>query len=627
MSQKLYARAKGWWNRLRRTPLPHGPSPAASAGAARQHHPPSAAAAPQARAHAHAPAAHAPVNAQSYAQPLYARAATAAANAHATATGAVLAPRAGAYVPAPAAVAAAARVSVATHAKAINASVRKLNLVKSAAVTNPHAFITDGSSLTEVVLCRHTREATLVSTPARPDVEFESPRSDALASYRAFMAALNAKRDNGHRRHTRSSFQGHFGAFGLLSAVGAILSNTDKAKAEGKDKDQKERKAFKTLTDIFSTLKKEKSLSRDSKPWSKHDDVSISSYFPASINPHARARAKQPDAPNPKAPAQTKVETVAAPAAAVSSANSTGSTGGSSGGSAAESKCNKENVEPQQLSAAAKAEAAVYSHSAAAASSSSSDAAADLAAAQQMLRLNGEEQKVLDEARAYYDQKVDADGALVLGRDDISPSKWQGLALYLTCTSTVQSLRLQNVDIDAEAARVLGATKRYARSLRHVTLCDNGIGTTRVAAANADAGAAAAAAAAVSALDPNECLNALIDFLLRCILLESLAILRNSVRDQHVPSLQRLLVQHRSLMRLSLCWNGIADSGAKALAKAIETYASNLREIDLSYNSVSAEARSYVEQCAHHHVLRCGRETRFRLEHNRAPGRDLIGVG
>ncbi len=54
-------------------------------------------------------------------------------------------------------------------------------------------YITNPSSLAEVVLCRHTTKTTIVTSPERPDIEFESPRSDELASYHAFVDALNRK--------------------------------------------------------------------------------------------------------------------------------------------------------------------------------------------------------------------------------------------------------------------------------------------------------------------------------------------------------------------------------------------------------------------------------------------------
>ncbi len=82
--------------------------------------------------------------------------------------------------------------------------------------------------------------------------------SGALASYRAFIDALNQHNrcggDNGHKRYSKSSFQSHFGAFGIIAAVGSIFKN-EKAKNEGKEKaDKKERKVFRKIKDVFSTL-------------------------------------------------------------------------------------------------------------------------------------------------------------------------------------------------------------------------------------------------------------------------------------------------------------------------------------------------------------------------------------
>ncbi len=134
---------------------------------------------------------------------------------------------------------------------------------------------------------------------------------------------------------------------------------------------------------------------------------------------------------------------------------------------------------------------------------------------------------------------------------------------------------------------MLSASKRYCATLRHVTLCDNSLGVAGSPSASASASLTGSGGGGDSAID------ALVEFLLRCILLESLAVVRNSVRNEHVPAVQRLLANHRSLVRLSLCWNGIEDAGAMALAKAIEAYSSNLTDVDLRYLPSSTPPASW----------------------------------
>ncbi len=81
--------------------------------------------------------------------------------------------------------------------------------------------------------------------------------------------------------------------------------------------------------------------------------------------------------------------------------------------SATDEKSNKENVKPSG-------------------SCASSAAAAELSAENETARLSAEEERLLEEAREYFGPKVDADGALVLGRADINPAKWK--VRFLVCS-------------------------------------------------------------------------------------------------------------------------------------------------------------------------------------------------
>jgi Ran GTPase-activating protein (RanGAP) involved in mRNA processing and transport len=109
----------------------------------------------------------------------------------------------------------------------------------------------------------------------------------------------------------------------------------------------------------------------------------------------------------------------------------------------------------------------------------------------------------------------------------------QALAIFLTHNQIV-SLRLQGFDLTPEETALFETVMADCDGLqhiRHITLCDNRLGS-----------------------QSSEAIDALCRVLLRCILLESLAIWRNSLSDTHIPRLKAFLKSHSSLSRLSLSW-------------------------------------------------------------------------
>jgi hypothetical protein len=127
------------------------------------------------------------------------------------------------------------------------------------------------------------------------------------------------------------------------------------------------------------------------------------------------------------------------------------------------------------------------------------------------------------------------------------------------------------MDISAREADQLGPG---LKRIRHVTFCDNSIGLHEGT------------------------LEVLVALLLCCGFLESTYIIRNSLTDNHVPSLVALMKRHRTLTHLSLAWNGITDRGSKKLASALEELRSSLRSLDISYNQIGEKGKAVLERVA-----------------------------
>eukprot|EP00823_Brevimastigomonas_motovehiculus_P007112 TRINITY_DN6128_c0_g1_i1.p1 TRINITY_DN6128_c0_g1~~TRINITY_DN6128_c0_g1_i1.p1 ORF type:complete len:532 (+),score=78.15 TRINITY_DN6128_c0_g1_i1:121-1716(+) len=181
--------------------------------------------------------------------------------------------------------------------------------------------------------------------------------------------------------------------------------------------------------------------------------------------------------------------------------------------------------------------------------------------------------------KEYFDSKLDKDQHLILRKDDIQKDQWRALGIYLAQTD-VKGLRLLGVRICKEDALELCATVQLQTTnrLEHVSLCENSFGSSE------------------------DVFPIVVEFLLSCILLDSLAIWRNSLSDAHIASLQHLVKSSRSLSNLSLTWNLIRDDGALEILSALRNHPSPLKSLDLSYNLISAkgcELLRRVRQTSH----------------------------
>eukprot|EP00470_Lotharella_oceanica_P005241 CAMPEP_0170174956 /NCGR_PEP_ID=MMETSP0040_2-20121228/8120_1 /TAXON_ID=641309 /ORGANISM="Lotharella oceanica, Strain CCMP622" /LENGTH=369 /DNA_ID=CAMNT_0010416789 /DNA_START=89 /DNA_END=1195 /DNA_ORIENTATION=- len=174
---------------------------------------------------------------------------------------------------------------------------------------------------------------------------------------------------------------------------------------------------------------------------------------------------------------------------------------------------------------------------------------------------------------AYFEAKVTNGGVLVLRSEDIAPGRWEALSSYLKDTPSIKVLRLQGVEITTKELKIIGAS---LKEIRHITFCDNSIGLNQGA------------------------FDVLCATLLCCSFLESTSIVRNSLDDGHVGQIVNLISKHNSMKELSLCWNGIGDTGAMQLAKALQdmSRAMTLKLLDLSYNCIGDIGRQHLRSCS-----------------------------
>lgn len=183
---------------------------------------------------------------------------------------------------------------------------------------------------------------------------------------------------------------------------------------------------------------------------------------------------------------------------------------------------------------------------------------------------DSEEDTDCDE-ETYFKSRVTKDGVLVLKAEDIAPGRWEALSSYLKENPSVKMLRLQGVEITTKELKIIGAS---LKEIRHITFCDNSIGLNQGA------------------------FDVLCATLLCCTFLESTSIVRNSLRDEHIPQIVDLISKHSSLKQLSLSWNGIGDKGALQLAKALQDMSQamtlSLRLLDLSYNCIGDLGRHRI---------------------------------
>jgi len=203
---------------------------------------------------------------------------------------------------------------------------------------------------------------------------------------------------------------------------------------------------------------------------------------------------------------------------------------------------------------------------------------------------------------ASFQDKV-LNGRLVLCREDLrNRFHWKALGLFLdTKGPEIHSLRFQGVDITTNEARELGSN--CLRSIRHVTFCENNLGVN------------------------DGSLGMLVGLLCAAELLESAVIVRNNIKDYHVPNILQLIKQHSStLASLSLCWNGLQDAGAVRLAKALRIFLAKsflekpppkfaLTNLDLSYNHFGAKGQS-VMTAMQMELQRQGRHISINTKHN-----------
>jgi hypothetical protein len=179
-----------------------------------------------------------------------------------------------------------------------------------------------------------------------------------------------------------------------------------------------------------------------------------------------------------------------------------------------------------------------------------------------------------------HDRKRDRDLAHVIYRQ---------LGNYLVSHPSVRSLRLTDWEITASLVQALAQPRRHTgteqdrvrmedeslqdparhgfHAIREVTFCSNNLG-----------------------MNPAS-LSTLVTALLQCDVLESVAFLRNSLTDTHVAPILELLEQARGLKHLSLCWNGIGDTGSSQIAHTLMslTPALVLESLDLSCNRITAK--------------------------------------
>jgi len=197
-----------------------------------------------------------------------------------------------------------------------------------------------------------------------------------------------------------------------------------------------------------------------------------------------------------------------------------------------------------------------------------------------------------DTDRHVFERLVKGD-KLVLTEGDITKHQWKALSSFLASCPHITSLRLQGIEISAEDADELG---KGLQQLRHLTFCDNSIGLHEGS------------------------LERLVALLLCCGLLESTSIIRNSLDDQHIPQLVKLMKDHTSLTRVSFCWNGISDKGANQMASAIAVLNTSLKDIDLSYNLIGPDGKARLLEASRKRVAHFGNSLRsplnIHLRHN-----------
>jgi Ran GTPase-activating protein (RanGAP) involved in mRNA processing and transport len=83
-------------------------------------------------------------------------------------------------------------------------------------------------------------------------------------------------------------------------------------------------------------------------------------------------------------------------------------------------------------------------------------------------------------------------------------------------------------------------------------------------------------------------MEVIVGVLLLCEYLESAAFQRNSLDDEAMPHIARLISDHASLSSLDLSLNGIADTGAKHIALALSCLKYSFAKINLRCQSTFA---------------------------------------
>lgn len=211
---------------------------------------------------------------------------------------------------------------------------------------------------------------------------------------------------------------------------------------------------------------------------------------------------------------------------------------------------------------------------------------------------------------SYFVEKVDENGRLTIREADLcTPQRWKALGLFISRSEKLVSLRFHGVDLSV--AELFPTTAKPNRNLKNIQFVENNIGTH------------------VHSSDPStqqssntrrsSSLDMIVSMLLLCEILESVDIWRNNLGDEHVKDIARLLSSHKTLTKLSLCWNGIGEKGAKTIADVLLRLSgkhSCFKSLDLSYNRIPFPTQSLFVGIRNQFQQRCGRSLELNLSHN-----------
>jgi hypothetical protein len=181
---------------------------------------------------------------------------------------------------------------------------------------------------------------------------------------------------------------------------------------------------------------------------------------------------------------------------------------------------------------------------------------------------------------------VDDDGKLSLSHYDLSmPNSWRALGYFLMASPNVRSLRLDGMDISEEEATMLG--KGVLRQIKHIAFCGNNIGMLTLLLFFICQSSQSLTLIDITIGLTEGSMEIIVGILLLCEYLESAAFQRNSLDDEAMPHIARLISEHNTLSSLDLSLNGIADYGARHIALALSNLKYSFAKINLRYSSPS----------------------------------------